>query len=272
MARKATMYQELYDMLIDYADLEVEVEAMCVGVNWTLCQAGTTGLAPTLPFAGGVPSWQGSLRGQHLGQLSRWLLDWDRPRAAIGLSAVNAALNREADLVTANGAIFKGNDALHHSIDWFTPMLRGKRVAQFGPSLEPLRAMGDRLKLEHFDCADGGLHPACDSVLPECDWLFLNARTIADKTLPQILNRAEDSRVVLYGAALPWLDEWQQFGVDYLLGCEVDDEDELHTAVGEGQDIELTSGAIHFRLINLQPELAVMPTEPQPHLRSVASA
>lgn len=272
MARKTSMHHELYDMLMDYADLAVEVETMSVGVNWTLCQAGTTGLAPTMPFAGGVPSWQGSLRGRHLGQLANWLLDWDRSRASIGLSAVNAALNREADLVTANGAIFKGDAALQNSFDWFMPMLRGKQVALFGPSHPALMDAQSRIQLQHFECADGGLHPACDSVLPECDWVFINARTIADKTLPMILERAGDCRVVLYGAALPWLDEWQQFGIDYLLGCEVDDEALLQSAVSEGQDVEFSGGAIHFRLINLQPELAVMPTEQRPQLRSVASA
>ena len=271
MSRNATMHHELYDMLLDYADLAVEVEAMNIGLNWTLCQAGTLGLAPTLPMTAGTPSWQGSLRGRHLGQLSHWLLDWDRSRASVGLSAVNAALNREADLVTANGALFKGGAALHHSIDWFAPLLRGKQVAQIGPALAPLHLMEQQLDVHHFDCADGGLHPACDSVLPECDWLFINARTIADKTLPQILERAGDSRVVLYGAALPWLDEWQQFGIDYLLGCEVDSESELHTAVVEGQDVEQNAAALHFRLINLQPELVVMPSSTRPQLRTVAN-
>lgn len=268
MARRRTLHDELYDMLLDYADLQVEVEEMVLGLNWTLCRAGTTGLAPTLPAA---PSWQGTLRGRQLGQLAHWLTDWDRSRAAIGLAAVNAALNREADLVTANGALFKGDAAMQHSIDWFLPMLRGKRVALLGPQLAAMSAHSDKFELRHFHSPDGALHPACDSVLPECDWVFINAATIADKSLPQILQRTADSRVVLYGAALPWLDEWQQFGVDYLLGCEVDSVELLQTAVSEGQDIEQSAAAIHFRLINLQPELAVLPTSQRPQLRSVAA-
>jgi uncharacterized protein (DUF4213/DUF364 family) len=272
MARHVTMHHELYDMLLDYADLEVEVEEMNVGVNWTLCRAGTTGLAPTLPMTDGRPSWQGTLRGRHLGQLRHWLLDWDRSRASIGLAAVNAALNREADLVTANGAIFKGSDAMHHSIEWFLPMLRGKHVALIGPQLGALSANQGKFELHHFHSNDGGLHPACSSELHECDWLFVNANTIADKSLPQILEQAGDSHVVLYGAALPWLDEWQQFGVDYLLGCEVDDSSLLQTAVMEGQDVEQNAAALHFRLINLQPELVMMPAASRATLRSVASA
>lgn len=266
------MHHELYDMLLDYADLAVEVEQMSVGLNWTLCQAGTTGLAPTVPMSGGTPSWQGTLRGRQLGQLSHWLLDWDRSRASIGLAAVNAALNREADLVTANGAIFKGNEALHHSIEWFLPMLRGKRVALIGPQLEPFRACQGKFDLHHYHSADGGLHPACSTELRECDWLFVNAGTLADKSLPQILESAADSRVVLYGAAVPWLEEWRQFGVDYLLGCEVDATPLLQTAVMEGQDVEQSAAALHFRLINLQPELVMMPSTTRAPLRSVASA
>ena len=266
------MHHELYDMLLDYADLAVEVESMTVGMNWTLCQAGTTGLSPTLPFKDGKPSWQSPLRGRQLGELSSWLLDWDRARASVGLAAVNAALNREADIVTANGAIFKGSAAMQNSIDWFSPMLRNKRVALIGPALPALDALSSKMQFEHFECGDGGLHSACDYVLPECDWVFVNARALADKTLPNILAHSTDSRVVLYGAAVPWLDEWQQFGVDYLLGCEVDSEDELQLVVSEGQDVECSASAIHFRLINLQPELAHMPTQNRPQLRSVASA
>ncbi len=266
MGRNATMHDELYDMLLDCADLAAKVESMTLGLNWTLCQAGSSGLAPTLP---GVPSWHATLRGRQLGQLSHWLLDWDRRRASIGLAAVNAALNREADLVTANGAIFKGSEALHHSINWFEPLLRGKKVAQFGPALTALKGVA---KLEAFECGDGGLHPACDAVLPECEWVFINARAIADKTLPSLLERAADSRVVLYGAALPWLDEWQQFGVDYLLGCEVDNESELLCALSEGQDVEQSGTALHFRLINLHPELAIMPVGSRSLPRSAVSA
>jgi uncharacterized protein (DUF4213/DUF364 family) len=174
-------------------------------------------------------------------------------------------------MVTANGAIFKGNAAMQHSIEWLLPMLRGKRVALLGAPLDALSQLRGKIQLEQLYSADGGLHPATDTLLPECDWTFINARAIADKTLPQILKRAEGSRVVLYGASVPWLDEWRQFGIDYLLGCEVDSDTLLQTAVCEGQDVEQSADAIRFRLINLQPELAVLPTSQRPQLRSVAS-
>ncbi len=272
MKSAAPLHDELYDMLLDYADLAVEVEELVVGQNWTLCKAGSSGVARTVAPANGRPSWQGVLRGRQLNQLAFWLTDWDRSRASIGLAAVNAALNREADIVTANGAIFKGNDALTNSIEWFMPMLRGKRVALFGPESEAFATQSDKFSLQHFSSNEGCIHPASDSVLAECDWAFINASAIADKTLPHLLQRAASSRVVLYGAELPWLDEWHHFGVDYLLGCEVDSDAQLQTAICEGQDVEQSAEAIRFRLINLQPAHTVVPLESVSPLRRVASA
>ncbi len=262
------LHHELYDMLLDYADLQVEVESVVWGYNWVLCQAGSSGLAPSVAAP---PSWRGALYGRQLGELATWLSDWDRSRAAVGLAAVNAALNREADIVTANGAIFSGDNALHHSIEWFQPMLRGKQVAQIGPRLQPLKALQSSFHLHQFHSEEGSLHPAYASVLQECDWVFVNACTIADKTLPQILHSAAGSRVVLYGGGVPWLDEWQQFGVDYLLGCEIDQPSRLHALVAEGQDVEQGGGSLHFRLINMQPELSVIPPAKSAPLRRVAT-
>lgn len=272
MKSAAPLHDELYDMLLDYADLAVEVEEVVVGQNWTLCRAGSSGVARTVAPASGRPSWQGTLRGRHLNQLAYWLTDWDRARASIGLAAVNAALNREADIVTANGALFKGQQAMSHSIDWFMPMLRGKRVALLGPQSEAFMSRRGEFSLQHFYNADNGLHPACDTVLVECDWTFINASAIADKTLPRLLECAKDSRVVLYGAEVPWLDEWHHFGVDYLLGCEVDDTAQLQTVISEGQDVEQSAEAIHFRLINMQPAHSVVPLESAQPLRRLATA
>lgn len=272
MAGRKQFHHELYDMLLDYADLGVEVENIIVGLNWTLCRAGSVGLAPTVAHAGDAPSWHGGVRGTMLGELAGWLTDWDRLKSTVGLAAVNAALNREADIVTANGTIFKGNAAMQHSIDWFVPLLQGKRVALLGPRFDALQYRQDVFQLEHFYRKDGALHPAWDTVLEECDWIFVNARAIADKSLPHILERVGDAHVVLYGAGVPWLEEWRQFGVDYLLGCEVDLPDSLQVAVSEGQDVEQQAEAIHLRLIKLQPELPMIKRSPTASIRQFATA
>lgn len=270
MGSTTSFHHELYDMLLDYADLAVEVEEVVVGLNWTMCRAGSTGLAQTVP--GALSSWQHPLRGRELSQLSNWLKEWDPARAAVGLAAVNAALNREADIVTCNGAMFKGSQAMSNSIAWFAPMLRHKSVALVGEQKPLFDDYVGQFELKDFYHKDGGLHPACDAVLPECDWVFINARAIADKTLPHLLERSADSRVVLYGADVPWMDEWHHFGVDYLIGCELDNDAALHTAICEGQDVEQNAEAVHFRLINLQPASSVVPLETVSSQRHAATA
>lgn len=243
----------LYELLLDYAEIAVDVEEVVLGLRWILCRAGSCGVAATPSMAVTGNGWGLPLRGRSLAELSRWLLEWQRDKAAIGLAAVNAAINREADLVTQQGAIFQGRDALHHAFGWFAPQLEGQRVALIGDASLPQGLLGD-CELWHLPQHNGALHPACESELADSDWCFINSTTIADKTLPRVLELAADSRIVLYGPSLPWLEEWREFGVDYLLGCEVDAPEKLLTTVQEGGDIERDPLALHYRLINLHTQ------------------
>lgn len=239
-------YEELYDLLLDYANLGTEVEQLLVGVNWTLCRAGSIGMAQTAGAAGvdgSVP-----IKGRTLAELSQWLRQWDPRQASIGLAAVNAAVNREADMVYAEGALFKGKQAYRSGFEWLAPKFGGQRVAVVGDASRYLAGIkGREVSVLPID---GAVSPQAEQQIPQADWVFLPASTIVDKTLPRLLELAQDSTCVLYGAELPWLDEWRQFGVDYLLGSQVDNADRLSTQIAEGLSDATLSDALSYRLIS----------------------
>jgi len=253
-------HEELYDLLLDYANLQTEVEQLFVGVNWTLCRAGSVGMAHTRPAA--EPGEGLPLKGRSLAELALWLRKWDHRQASIGLAAVNAAINREADMVYREGGLFKGRQALQAGFEWFRPLLKGQRVVVVGSGAR-FFPEGSVASLE----LPAAIPPHAPHLLRKAEWVFLPAETVADKTLPRLLELSADARVVLYGAETPWLDEWHDFGVDYLIGSQVDDTALLSTLIAEGNDGQSLSEALSWRVIDLTRTEAITQTHSRKALK-----
>lgn len=241
---------ELYDLLLDYANVQIEVERLLVGLNWTLCQAGSSGIAET---AGGG-QWRSELSsplsGRTLAELSLWLRKWDRQQAAIGLAAINAAINSEADMVYQEGGLFRGSQALTNALEWFVPHLQGHKVAVVSAD-NPFAHVRERLDLTHLATHNGALHPAGEVVLGMAEWVFVNGQSVADKTLPRVLELATNAKVVLYGPQVPWLEEWREFGITFLLGSQIDERNALYDTIAEGGTIDTLPQAVSYRVCDL---------------------
>ncbi len=239
----------IYDLLLDYANLQIDVERILVGVNWTLCHAGDYGIAATTG-RGGQYRLNKPLAGRNLAELSLWLRKWDRQQASIGLAAVNAAINREADMVYHEGALFRGQYALSNALEWFVPQLREQKVTVLSPD-NPFSNTSELVDLTHLPNREGALHPAAEIVLPKTDWLFIDGQSVADKTLPRALELAESSRIVLFGPQVPWLEEWSDFGVDYLLGSQIEQQQTLYETIAEGGELHSLQQAVSYRVCDL---------------------
>jgi len=240
----------IYELLLDYANLHIEVEQVLIGLNWTLCQAGSLGIAETA--VGG--QWQREphtpLVGRTLAELSLWLRKWDRQQAAIGLAAVNAAINSEADMVYQEGALFRGRHALDNAMEWFVPRIRGSKIAVIGQD-NPFSGQQDRIEVTHLPCKDGALPPATEVMLDKAEWVFVNGQSVADKTLPRVLELTGDAQIVLYGPQVPWLDEWHSFGINFLIGSQIDHSIGLYQTIAEGGDIGSLPQAVSYRVCDL---------------------
>lgn len=253
---------ELYDLLLDYSNLQIEVERVLLGLNWTLCQAGSSGIAETV----GGGQWRSDssvpLAGRTVAELSLWLRKWDRQQAAIGLAAINAAINSEADMVYREAALFRGSQALSNAMEWFVPHLYGHKVAVIAAD-NPFARVRERLDLTLLPGREGALHPAADVMLDKAQWVFVSGQSVADKTLPRVLELAADAKVVLYGPQVPWVEEWRNFGVDFLLGSQIDDQSGLYHTIAEGGIIDALPQAVSYRVCDLHalPALSVTTTK-----------
>ena len=96
--------------------------------------------------------------------------------------------------------------------------------------------------------ADGGELPdtAAESILPQADWVFITASSIANKTLPRLLTLSARAHVVLMGPSVPWLDNWQAYGVDYVAGVAIKDPEALSQTLMEGGGTRIFSQGVGY--------------------------
>lgn len=241
---------ELYDLLLDYANLQIEVERVLLGLHWTVCEAGSIGIAETTGGGEWRREIQAPLAGRSLAELSLWVRKWDRQQAAIGLAAINAAINSEADMVYREGALFRGRQALANAMEWFVPRLHDHKVAVVAAD-NPFVRLNEQVELTFLPGKEGALHPATEVMLSKMDWVFVEGQSVADKTLPRILELASDAQVVLYGPQVPWLEEWRDLGIDFLLGSQIDTHAVLYDTIAEGGTLDALPQAVSYRVCDL---------------------
>lgn len=137
----------------------------------------------------------------------------------------------------------------------FRPQLEGQKVVVIGhyPGLE-LLWQGFPYQCLERQPQDGDLpDSAAEFLLPQADWVFISASSLANKTLPRLLELSRQAQVVLMGPSLPWLLDWQQFGVDYLAGVRVLDSLAAQRVVAEGGGTRLFAGPLEYALLALAP-------------------
>lgn len=247
---------EIYDLLLDYAGSSARVEQLTIGLVWTLCRnSHSAGLAMSPGIATRTLPWAGTLAGQTVAQLAGWVKDWEPYKATVGLAAINCALNSQPlpPGVTLQPQAGASNLAV---FDYFLPQLSGKKVVVIGhyPGIERLSAALDLTVLERHPAGGDYPDPAAEFLLPKADWVFLTASSIGNKTFPRLAELSRNATTVLMGPSLPWLPEFQHFGIDYLAGVEIADADRLQQTVAEGGGVRIFDAAVRYRIVALQPE------------------
>ena len=80
--------------------------------------------------------------------------------------------------------------------------------------------------------------------------MFITASSLANKTLPRLLDLAWGREVVLMGPSLPWVEQWRDFGVTHLAGVATCNNDVLWQVVAEGGGTRLFAEAVEYRLLS----------------------
>ena len=243
--------QQLYDWLVASGQSDLAVDSVLLGLSWSSAQVGgNLGFAFSPRQVPRTLPWAGSLTGRPAGALVQWLHSWDPAEQVVALAVLNALVNEGSDFM-ASATPLSGSAPGHLRVfEHFMPQLAGQQVVIIGryPGIERQWPDFDYQCIERMP-QDGDLPDvACEFVLPRADWVFITASSIANKSLPRLLELAERAKVVLMGPSLPWLAGWKDFGVDYLAGVQVCDAAAARLVVAEGGGTRLFAGPVQYAL------------------------
>lgn len=248
--------KHVYQLLLDHCDSDAVVDNMMIGLVWTLCQSKHgTGLAMSPHFATRTLPWSGDLVGKPLKDLAAWILQWQPHQATIAMAAINSCLNNRS----LPNSVALDNTSQHPNLavfDYFLPQLQGKKVVVIGhyPNIEQYQDLIHLSVLEKQPSGDDLPDAACEFLLPDADWVFLTASSLPNKTFPRLAELATNAKTVLMGATTPWLPQFHEFGIDYLAGVEVIDENALYHTAAQGGGVRIFNQGLRYRVAELTPQ------------------
>ncbi|MDR0548949.1 MAG: DUF364 domain-containing protein [Deltaproteobacteria bacterium] len=231
----------LYDQLIALADPSLSVSSFAAGRFWLMVVSSTGAVGLAQRPGSSVPP--PNPIGLNLREAASWVKSWDFDQAAVGLAAINAAIN-------AASLAGPSQDAF----DFFQERARGHKVAVVGhfPYLARLKATTELVILER-DPKPGDLpDSAAEYVLPAQDFVFATGTTIINKTLPRLLELTPKAVFALVGPSTPLSPVLFDYGVSALAGLLADNSPELATAIQSDQcESVFRSGARKINLLKL---------------------
>lgn len=248
--RSHTSPWELYDGLTALVPRGVTVTT-CVVSRWALVEtdAGGAGLSSVPDDGRDDPHGPQDVVGQDLADVAALVRSWDRRLAAIGLAAINAWCNTQERLEAHAGDV----------IDWDASafersgeLVQGRRVAVVGRfrHLDQLASRCDLTVLERRPQGHDLPDAAAEFVLPEVDQAFITSMTLANKTLPRLLELSRGARTTLVGPSTPLAPEAFAGRVDEISGSLVYDAPWCRRALMQGQGMASMRGAL--TLFNLR--------------------
>jgi len=225
----------LYNDLIAAIPTDLRVSDCLMGLHWILIRSASTGVVMTPREGESSIELAGKITDMPVRQLAGYVKSWNSFEASLGLAAINSALNtpeRVESLAGCSMASLPQDPAF----DRFTERICGKRVAVIGhfPKVESLAEICQLTVLERHPQQGDLPDPACEFVLPEQDLVFVTATTIANKTLPRLLELSRQALVVLVGPSTPLTPILFDYGVDVLAGTVVVQPQTLWRVVQEG--------------------------------------
>lgn len=245
--------QEFYDLLLDYAAGPELIDSVVIGLVWTYCEANGIGLAMSPGVATRTLPWAGTLRGRPLNEIAGWVREFDQYQAVLGMAAVNAGINRLHML--PEGIALQPREGADNNLavfEHFLPQVAGKRVVVIGryPGLDRFAETNDLdvTVLERLPTGSDLPDSACEYLVPNAEWVFITASSIPNKTFPRLAHLARGAISVLMGPTTPWLPELYHFGIDYLAGVEIADDEALRRTVAEGGGVRLFDAAVRYRV------------------------
>ena len=250
---------DIYDFLIDQVSANHQVHEALIGVTWTLCRSGCEnnsghyGLAMSPAGQSRVLPWPGTLSGRDVKQVAAWLKSWNPHEATVAMAAVNSVISANTSMLENATQIIpneRGNLAV---FDYFFPRLQNKKVVVIGryPGLEQYAEFLNLTILERSPSGNDLPDQACEYLLPEADWVFITGSSLTNKTFPRLAELSKNAVTVLMGPTVPWVEEFVEYGIDFLAGVRIVDPDQLARTIAEGGGTRIFDNAVQYCVADL---------------------
>lgn len=214
---------ELYDVLLDAIPMDITVTAANTGLQWSRVASseGGIGMAYTTPARTRPPTYhEPSFVGARLRDIAVLVKSWNFAEASIGMAAINAYYS-QPDRAQANGFHRSRDNTWLRVFDPFSELVTGKTVVVVGHfpfAPQPLAAAKELIVLERSPRAGDFPDPACEYVLPRCDYAFMSSSAFVNKTAPRLLALAADATTIAVGPSTPLSPALFDYGVDVITG------------------------------------------------------
>jgi len=206
----------LYDTLIDGISSDSTVTGTLVGQCWTAVETGNHfGIAMTTPVDTAPRMLSANHTGLSLRELAQAAKSWNLTEAGFGMAAINAYYNTPQQLEFLD-AYEPFEKYCTDGVD-----LIGKHIGVVGhlnmPQTVYEQAASVRI-LERNPRPGDYPDSACDWLIPQCDVVIITASTLVNKTLPHLLDLAQNTYTILAGPSCPMCPELLNFGIDRIAG------------------------------------------------------
>lgn len=222
---------EIYDALINKIPANLSVDELICGNGISYIRSGNgSGISGFRPYETRIPMFTHNLLGAPLREVAACVKSWNFVEASVGQAAINAYYNNP-EVARKNGVNFSDarrvEDRTSDPFIMSQNEIKGKRVGVVGhfPYLENLFEPVCDLSIISWNPLEGD-YPlsACEYLLPECEYVYLTCSSIADKTLPRMLQLSRSARrVTIVGPATPLAAVLFDYGVCELSGFVIKD-------------------------------------------------
>ena len=212
---------ELYDALIDGISSDAVVTDPLMGEYWTAVEAGAHfGMAMTTPVDTAPRMLSGDYVGKGLKELAQAAKSWNLTEAGFGMAAINAYYNTPQRLDALNA---------YEPFDHYCTAgvdLYGKHIGVVGHLNMPRSVYEQAASVWILERSPRpGDYPdsACDWLIPQCDVVIITACTLVNKTLPHLLDLAQNAYTILAGPSCPMCPALLNFGIARIAGLVITD-------------------------------------------------
>jgi len=221
---------QLYDTLIENIDPSRKVNYACHGGWRALIESeGNCGIASLL-LKEMKPAENSGLLTNYMGKplrdVAALIKSWDDTESALGMAAINAYYNDLRALSANSAQLFEPGMVNGDIFNILLPEAAGKKVAIIGHFRGVDELYRDICELTIFEREprEGDLPDTAEEyLLPDMELVIITGMSLTNKTLPRLLQLAQNAKVILTGPSAALTKLLFGFGVDMVSGIAMPD-------------------------------------------------